>query len=171
MDACRPSSASRRQIHFTRGAPSLPWSLWQLCAGLFAHHVFGVPVGPVRVGGADTFLVLAAGGGGAPHGVRQVLRRREGRRGLVNAAGRCDTDWKRCYVPLAMRRQRNITKMAMALARNPRPPQWAAANGDHLWGAAEVELDARLSFLYSALAWRSTGMFESASLQVAKKSS
>ena len=84
---------------------------------------------------------------------------------------RCDTDWKRRYVHLAMRRQRNIAKMAMALAQNPRPPQWAAANGDHLWGAAEVELDARLSFLYSALAWRSTGMFESASLQVAKKSS
>ena len=89
----------------------------------------------------------------------------------AQAAARCDTDWKRRYVHLAMRRQRNIAKMAMALAQNPRPPQWAAANGDHLWGAAEVELDARLSFLYSALAWRSTGMFESASLQVAKKSS
>src|ERR1700735_4617485 len=62
-------------------------SLRQVFAGLLAHHVFGVPVGPVRIGGADAFLVLAVSGGSATHGVGQILRRSERRRRLVNAAG------------------------------------------------------------------------------------
>ena len=40
-----------------------------------AHHVLGVPVGPVRVGRAGALLVLAVGGRRAPHRVRQVAGR------------------------------------------------------------------------------------------------
>ena len=38
----------------------------QLLPGLLAHHVRGVPVGPVRVALPDPLLVLAVGGLGAP---------------------------------------------------------------------------------------------------------
>jgi MFS family permease len=49
-------------------------------ARLLGHHVFGVPVGPVRVRLARALLVLAMGGLRAPQGARQLARRRERRR-------------------------------------------------------------------------------------------
>src|SRR5580704_1779777 len=47
-------------------------SLRELCSGLFRNHISGVPVGPVRIGRAGAFLVLAVRGLGAAHGVRQI---------------------------------------------------------------------------------------------------
>src|SRR5580704_2662429 len=66
--------------------------LRQLRPGLLRHHIFGVPVGPVRIGGADELLVLAVRDRGTAHCVRQIVPRREGRRRRVYAAGQARGD-------------------------------------------------------------------------------
>src|SRR3954452_3575878 len=67
-------------------------SLWQLSATLLCHHVRGVPVGPVRVALAGSLLVQSVGSFRTPQRARQIVRRRERRRGGVDTTGqpRCD---------------------------------------------------------------------------------
>ena len=57
--------------------------LRQLCAGLFADHVVGVPIGPVRIGLPKLGLVLAVSSSGAAKCAGQIgaRKRRRWRRG------------------------------------------------------------------------------------------
>src|SRR5579871_4220972 len=58
----------------------------QLLAGLLAHHIFRVPVGPVLIPFAEELFVFAVGGFGAAKRTGQVLDGRERRRRRVDAA-------------------------------------------------------------------------------------
>ena len=58
----------------------------KLLAALFAHHVLGVPVGPVRVGPADALLVLSVGRLGAAQCRSQVTGGVERGGGRIEAA-------------------------------------------------------------------------------------
>src|SRR5258706_2627099 len=77
---------------FFRGGPAAPGadfttnsgSCRQFRAGLFRHHVRGVPVGPVRVCSADPILMLAVRDRRAPHRARQIRHRGEARRVRVD---------------------------------------------------------------------------------------
>src|SRR5271169_2410916 len=51
--------------------------LRKFAAGLLRDHVGSVPVGPVVIAGAQTFLVFAVGGFSAAHGVGEIAGGRE----------------------------------------------------------------------------------------------
>ena len=59
--------------------PHLGSLLRQLFARLLAHHVFGVPIWPVRVGLPDPFLVLPVGLRAANHCLGKIVYRSIGR--------------------------------------------------------------------------------------------
>jgi len=63
-------------------------------AGLLAHHVLGVPVGPVFVTlAAGALFVLAVCGRRTPKRARQIVRRRESRGRRVYATGQPRRDF------------------------------------------------------------------------------
>jgi len=60
----------------------------QLRPSVLRHHVFGVPVWPVRVALPGALFVLTVSGFGTPKCARQIFGRREGRRRGVDAPGK-----------------------------------------------------------------------------------
>lgn len=68
-------------------ASDAPCLLGQLFARLLRHHVGCVPFCPVRVALPGALLVLTVGSLRAPKRARQIVRRCEGRRRCVDAAG------------------------------------------------------------------------------------
>jgi hypothetical protein len=63
------------------------FSFRQLSSGLLRHHVLGIPIGPVRIAPPSALFVQSVGGLRASKRVRQIVRRREGRRRGVDATG------------------------------------------------------------------------------------
>jgi hypothetical protein len=83
------ASTSRRERCRSRRSRSLR----QLFAGLFRHHVRGIPVCPVHIVLSCALLVLAVGSLRTPKRARQIVRRCEGRRRRVNATGKPRRDF------------------------------------------------------------------------------
>ena len=83
-----PQPRSRCRLLFEVG-----WCLLrQLLAGLLAHHVVGVPVGPVWICVAETLLMLAVGILRTAKRACQIVCRGEGCLGEVDAAGETGRD-------------------------------------------------------------------------------
>src|SRR6266540_3471167 len=120
LSASAQPARSQRRSAVLAGAPRRrersrhSRSRGQFLAGLLAHHVVGVPVGPVRVCRADALLVLAVGGRRAPHRARQVACGAERSRGRVDAPGKPGGDFLEqpaVAVRVAERGEREVAAM------------------------------------------------------------
>src|ERR1700692_4518427 len=128
----------RRERHRSRRSRSLR----QLFARLLRHHVGGVPVWPVRVALPGALLVLALGCPASPKRARQIVRRCEGCRRVLDATGKPRRDFlEQPAVPvrIAERGERAVAAMLGIRTVDPGPPKqvglvWA---GVHVVGAVE----------------------------------